>query len=90
MSAGIGDAFFTFPARPRIAYMSLALLSPLPPPVDHVPLSAAVGEIGLSRSGLLKLLARSGQLVRHDGHFYVARSLISEIKAARELLGLGR
>jgi len=54
----------------------------------RVPLRVAAADVDMSALGLQKLLARTGNLIRDDGHWYVQNSVISEIKRARTVLGL--
>jgi hypothetical protein len=54
----------------------------------RVPLRIAAAQLTMSPFGLQKILARTGKLIRDDGHWFVNDSVISEIKQARSILGL--
>jgi hypothetical protein len=53
-----------------------------------MPLSTGAQQAGLTSQGLLKILRRTGNAVRDDGHWYADPTIVDQIATARRVLGL--
>jgi hypothetical protein len=56
----------------------------------RVPLSVAAKQTNLTSQGLLKILRRTGSMIRDDGRWYVDPSVVEQIATARRVLGVDR
>jgi hypothetical protein len=57
---------------------------------ERVPLPKAAREANLTPPGLLKILKRTGNAIRDDGHWYADPQVVRQIAQARQVLGLDR
>lgn len=56
----------------------------------RVPLPVAAERVGMTSSGLLKLLTRAEIAIRDDGRWYVGESNLKKIESARNILGMDK
>jgi hypothetical protein len=54
----------------------------------RIPLSAGARQANLTSQGFLKILRRTNNAIRDDGRWYVDPTIISQIAAARRMLGI--
>jgi hypothetical protein len=54
----------------------------------RISLRTAASRLEMSPLGLQKLLARTNNLIRDDGHWFVSVAVIAKIEEARAVLGL--
>ena len=55
-----------------------------------IPLARGADIAELTPPGLLKILPRTGNAIRDDGHWYADPAVVEEIARARQVLGLSR
>ena len=55
-----------------------------------IPLARGADIAELTPPGLLKILRRTGNAIRDDGHWYAYPDVVREITKARRVLGLDR
>jgi hypothetical protein len=55
----------------------------------HIKLHDAAREADLSPHGLLKILKRTGSVIRDDGRWYVLPDVLAQVIQARRILGIG-
>jgi hypothetical protein len=55
-----------------------------------IPLSAGARMASLTSQGLLKILKRTKNAIRDDGHWFVDPNVVEQIVAARRALGIDR
>ncbi len=56
----------------------------------RIPLSTGARQTNLTSQGLLKILRRTDKAIRDDGRWYVDPVIITQIAAARRVLGVDR